>query len=86
MQRRKFSREYKLEAVKLVRERGVSVAQAARDGGTEALRYFIAQKYVDAIGRLAANPSGRTLVIPLETGALAGGITQAIEAMQLRQP
>lgn len=31
MQRRKFSREYKLEAVKLVRERGVGVAQAARD-------------------------------------------------------
>ncbi|MBB4575710.1 transposase [Rhizobium lentis] len=31
MQRRKFSREYKLEAVKLVRERGVSVAQASRD-------------------------------------------------------
>ena len=31
MQRRKFSREYKLEAVKLVKERGVSVAQAARD-------------------------------------------------------
>ena len=31
MQRRKFSREYKLEAVKLVRDRGVGVAQAARD-------------------------------------------------------
>ncbi|SES46757.1 transposase [Rhizobium sp. NFR03] len=31
MQRRMFSREYKLEAVKLVRERGVTVAQAARD-------------------------------------------------------
>ena len=31
MQRRKFSREFKLEAVKLVRERGVSVAQAGRD-------------------------------------------------------
>mgnify|MGYP000072974485 CR=1 FL=1 len=31
MQRRKFSREYKLEAVKLVKERGVAVAQAARD-------------------------------------------------------
>ncbi|MGZ2505063.1 transposase [Rhizobium beringeri] len=30
MQRRIFSREYKLEAVKLVRERGVAVAQAAR--------------------------------------------------------
>jgi transposase len=31
MQRRKFSREFKVEAVKLVRERGVSAAQAARD-------------------------------------------------------
>lgn len=31
MQRRMFSREYKLEAVKLVRERGVTIAQAARD-------------------------------------------------------
>ena len=31
MQRRKFSREFKFEAVNLVRERGVSFAQAARD-------------------------------------------------------
>ena len=29
--RRQFSREFKLEAVKLVQDRGVSVAQAARD-------------------------------------------------------
>ena len=29
--RRRFSREFKLEAVKLVKDRGVSVAQAARD-------------------------------------------------------
>ncbi len=31
MKRRKFSREFKVEAVKLVRERGVSVSQAGRD-------------------------------------------------------
>ena len=31
MERRKFSREFKLEAVRLVQERGVAVAQAARD-------------------------------------------------------
>lgn len=31
MQRRKFSREFKLEAVRLVRDRGVTAAQAARD-------------------------------------------------------
>lgn len=31
MQRRMFSREFKLEAVRLVKDRGVAVAQAARD-------------------------------------------------------
>lgn len=31
MQRRKFSREFKLDAVKLVRDRGVTMAQATRD-------------------------------------------------------
>jgi len=31
MTRRKFSREFKIEAAKLVTERGVSVAQACRD-------------------------------------------------------
>lgn len=31
MERRKFSREFKLEAVKLVRDRGVTAAQASRD-------------------------------------------------------
>jgi len=33
MKRQRFSREYKLEAVKQVRERGVSSAQVARDLG-----------------------------------------------------
>ena len=31
MQRRKFSREFKVEAVRLIKERGVSAAGAARD-------------------------------------------------------
>ena len=31
MQRRRFGREFKVEAVRLIRERGVSVAQAGRD-------------------------------------------------------
>ncbi len=33
MERRRFTREFKLEAVKLITERGVTVAQAARDLG-----------------------------------------------------
>ena len=31
MQRRKFGREFKVEAVRLIKERGVAIAQAARD-------------------------------------------------------
>ncbi len=62
------------------------VAAAAAGPGAEALRYFIAQRYVDAVGRLAANPAGHTLVIPLETGGLAGGIAQAVAAMQFTKP
>jgi transposase len=31
MERRRFTREFKLEAVKLIKQRGVSVAQASRD-------------------------------------------------------
>jgi transposase len=31
MERRKFTREFKLEAVKLIRDRGVGVPQASRD-------------------------------------------------------
>ncbi len=33
MERRKFTREFKLEAVKLIRDRGVGYAQASRDLG-----------------------------------------------------
>ncbi len=33
MAKRQFSREFKLEAVRLVKERGVSIAQASRDLG-----------------------------------------------------
>jgi regulator of protease activity HflC (stomatin/prohibitin superfamily) len=58
------------------------VAEAAAGQGAEALRYFVATKYVDAIGALAANPAGRTLVLPIESSGLAGSVTQALAAMQ----
>ena len=36
MERKRYGREFKLEAVRLVKERGVSVAQASRDLGVHA--------------------------------------------------
>lgn len=45
MGRRQFTREFKIEAVRLVRDRGVSVAQACRDIGVHenVLRKWIKQ-------------------------------------------
>jgi transposase-like protein len=45
MERRKFTREFKLEAVRLIRERGVSYAQVAEDLGVHAtqLRNWVKQ-------------------------------------------
>jgi transposase-like protein len=37
MERRKFTREFKLEAVRLIKERGVSYAQASLDLGVHHL-------------------------------------------------
>jgi len=52
MARRTFSREFKIEAVRLVRERGVSVPQAARDLD---VHENVLRKWVK---ELAADPQG----------------------------
>ena len=50
MERRKFTREFKVEAVKLIRERGVTVAQAVRDLGVHGtvLRRWVQESAADA--------------------------------------
>ena len=49
MLRRKFSRKYKFEAVKLIRDRGVTVAQVARDLGVHenVLRKWVREAEAD---------------------------------------
>ena len=58
------------------------VAEAARDGGEAALRYFVAQKYVEAFSAMAASPASRLVVVPMEATAMAGGIAQAMELLR----
>jgi regulator of protease activity HflC (stomatin/prohibitin superfamily) len=62
------------------------VAEAAAGSGAEALRYFVAEKYVKAFEALAANPSSRLVVVPMESAALAGSVTQAMELLRLGSP
>ena len=49
--RRRHSREFKVEAVRLVRERGVSMAQAARDLGVHVnvLRTWVREHQADPV-------------------------------------
>ena len=54
MERRQFTREFKLEAVRLIKERGVSYAKAAEDLGIHPTQL---RKGEAACGRSAARVS-----------------------------
>lgn len=58
------------------------VGEAAVGAGADALRYFIADKYVKAFDHLAQNPAQKLVIVPMESAALAGGITQALELLR----
>ena len=49
MERRQYTREFKFEAVKLIQERGVTVAQASRDLGVHGtvLRRWVQERAAD---------------------------------------
>ncbi|MEZ5545863.1 MAG: SPFH domain-containing protein [Lysobacteraceae bacterium] len=52
------------------------VSTAIAQGDVQAVNYFVAQKYVDALKDFATSPNQKTLLLPMETtgvlGALAG--------------
>ncbi|MFH5925089.1 SPFH domain-containing protein [Roseomonas xinghualingensis] len=58
------------------------VAEVASGAGGDALRYFVAEKYVAAFQAMAANPSSRLVVVPMEATGLAGGVTAALELLR----
>jgi len=58
------------------------VAEVASGAGADALRYFIAEKYVGAFSAIAAAPNSRLVVVPMEATGLAGGITAAMELLR----
>lgn len=66
-------------ATRLVAE--ALAAGTAAGGGESALRYFIAQRYVQAFQAIAAAPNSRLVVVPMEAAGLAGGIVQALSLL-----
>lgn len=49
-----------------------SVSDAIENGSAQAINYFIAQKYVEAIGLFATSPNAKTILFPVEATQLMG--------------
>ncbi|MBB5728581.1 SPFH domain-containing protein [Sphingomonas prati] len=49
-----------------------TVSTAIGTGGTQAINYFVAQKYVEAIGKFATSPNAKTILFPVEATQLMG--------------
>src|SRR5260370_32465355 len=46
-----------------------SVSAAIGRGSIQAINYFVAQRYIDAIGRLAGSPTQQVILMPLESAS-----------------
>jgi regulator of protease activity HflC (stomatin/prohibitin superfamily) len=49
-----------------------SVSDAIEAGSGQAINYFVAQKYVEALGKFATSPNAKTILFPLEATQLMG--------------
>ncbi|MBY8821316.1 SPFH domain-containing protein [Sphingomonas colocasiae] len=48
------------------------VSDAIANGNAQAINYFIAQKYVEAVGQFATSPNAKTILFPVEATQLIG--------------
>jgi regulator of protease activity HflC (stomatin/prohibitin superfamily) len=48
------------------------VSEAIAGGGAQAINYFIAQKYVEAVSQFATSPNAKTILFPVEATQLIG--------------
>jgi len=63
------------------------VSTAIAKGDIQAINYFVAQKYTDALRDIASSPSAKTVMIPLEASSLIGsiaGITDIAKAVGIK--
>lgn len=50
------------------------VSQAIADGNVQALNYFVAGKYVEALGKFADSPNQKTFFLPVDAAGVIGSI------------
>ncbi len=59
------------------------VSEAIAGGNVQAVNYFVAQKYIDALGGLASANNSKVILMPLEASSMigaVGGIGEIVKA------
>jgi regulator of protease activity HflC (stomatin/prohibitin superfamily) len=59
------------------------VSEAIASGNVQAVNYFVAQKYIDALGKLASANNSKVILMPLEASSMigaVGGIGEIVKA------
>ncbi len=65
------------------------VSEAIEQGNAQAINYFIATKYTEALGQIGASENNKIMMIPLEAGNLIGaigGISEVINEAREQKP
>ncbi|MCK5931519.1 SPFH domain, Band 7 family protein [Fulvimarina manganoxydans] len=55
------------------------VSEAIAAGDVQAINYFVAQKYTEALGKIATAPNQRVVLMPLEASSILGSISGIAE-------
>ncbi len=63
-----------------------SVSKAIAQGDVRAINYFVAQKYVEAFGKLASSPNQKTVIIPADMSSLVGSLAGVAELLTGSKP
>jgi len=50
------------------------VSEAIAKGNLQAVNYFVAQRYIDALGKIATAPNQKLVLMPLEAGSVIGAL------------
>ncbi|MGL5610390.1 MAG: SPFH domain-containing protein [Aeromonas veronii] len=54
-------------------------SQAIAEGDLQAINYFVAQKYTEALARIGEGPNSKIIMMPLEAGSLIGSVAGMAE-------
>lgn len=55
------------------------VSKAIAEGNVQAINYFVAQKYVDALAKIATSDNQKLLMLPLEASSVIGSVAGIAE-------